>query len=141
MEKLKGGLTMGSAQLSPDLVNASRKLANLIMQTSVYQQFQQANMEIINNESASSIMNSIKTEQDRLIEISCDREIEEDDFVQLNFLHEKAENDPIIHSYFEAEKNLFKLTQAINNELTSLIGFDFALSILHNEDQGDEAWE
>lgn len=133
---------MSAIQLNSDLRSASRKLAEIIMQTPVYRQFQLTHSAVLGNEAASAIMNSLREEQERLIEISGDREIEEDDFAQLNILHEKAEKNPIINSYFEAEKNLFKLTQAINSELTSLIGFDFALSVIHHEDADEEGvWE
>ena len=133
---------MDSVHLNEDLKNASRKLANIIMQSPIYQQFQLTHAAVLGNKAASSIMDSIKIEQERLFEISCDRDFEEDDFIQLNSLHKKAEKNPIINSYFEAERNLSKLTQAINTELTSLIGFDFALSIIQDEDLDEEGtWE
>ncbi|MDI9593939.1 MAG: YlbF family regulator, partial [Atribacterota bacterium] len=89
-----------------------------------------------------SIMNLLRDEQERLLEISCERDIEESDFTELNNLHEKANNNQLIRSYLEAEKSLFQLTQALNTEITSLIGFDFALSVIHRDDDDEEAvWE
>jgi cell fate (sporulation/competence/biofilm development) regulator YlbF (YheA/YmcA/DUF963 family) len=133
---------MSSILLSEDLRNASRKFAEEIMQTTVYEQFQITHSAILENEVASSIMNLLRDEQERLLEISCERDIEESDFTELNNLHEKANNNQLIRSYLEAEKSLFQLTQALNTEITSLIGFDFALSVIHRDDDDEEAvWE
>ena len=133
---------MSSILLSEDLRNASRKFAEEIMQTTVYEQFQITHSAILENEVASSIMNLLRDEQERLLEISCERDIEESDFTELNNLHEKANNNQLIRSYLEAEKSLFQLTQALNTEITSLIGFDFALSVIHRDDDDEEeVWE
>ena len=133
---------MSSILLSEDLRNASRKLAEGIMQTSVYKQFQLTHAAVLGNEIASSIMDALRDEQERLLEISLERDIEESDFTKLNNLHEKAKNNQIIRSYLEAEKNLFQLTQALNSEITSLIGFDFALSVIHLDNDDEEViWD
>lgn len=133
---------MSSILLSEDLRNASRKFAEEIMQTTVYKQFQITHSAILGNEVASSIMDLLRDEQERLLEISLERDIEESDFTELNNLHEKSKNNQLIHSYLEAEKSLFQLTQALNSEITSLIGFDFALSVMHRDDDDEEeVWE
>ncbi|QPM67213.1 YlbF family regulator [Atribacter laminatus] len=133
---------MSSLLLNEDLKNVSRKFAEEIMQTTVFKKFQITRSAILGDEAASSIMNLLRDEQERLLEISCERDIEENDFAELNNLHEKANNNQLIRSYLEAEKSLFQLTQALNTEITSLIGFDFALSVMHRDDDNEEAaWE
>jgi len=68
---------MSSILLSEDLRNASRKLAEGIMQTSVYKQFQLTHAAVLGNEVASSIMDALRDEQERLLEISLERDIED----------------------------------------------------------------
>ena len=134
---------MNSVFLNEDLRNASRKFAEEIIQTNVYKQFQMTNLAVLSNKTASSIMNSLRDEQEKLLEISLEREIEESDFVKLNNLQKKANNNQLIRSYLEAEKSLFHLIQALNSEITKLLGFDFALSVMYCDSDDDEegVWE
>ena len=53
------------------------------MQTTVYKQFQITHSAILGNEVASSIMDLLRDEQERLLEISLERDIEESDFTSL----------------------------------------------------------
>jgi len=132
---------MNTINLNEELKNASRNLANIIMQSTAYQEYELARLAVIGNKAASSIMKSLKKEQERLFEISCERDFEDDDFIKLEAIRKQADDNPIICSYFESEQNIFKLTRAINDELSALVGFDFALSVLQDESDNDEIWE
>ncbi len=62
---------------------------------------------------------------------------------ELEEISKQLLSEPLFVDYLKAQDQLISLLELINDELSSLLGFDFADSInfLKEEEEGEEFWE
>ena len=100
---------MNTINLNEELKNASRNLANIIMQSTAYQEYELARLAVIGNKAASSIMKSLKKEQERVFEISCERDFEDDDFIKLEAIRKQTDDNEKLRGSILSVFNLLNL--------------------------------
>ncbi len=127
--------------MSDDVKDAARSLAEKIITTQSFQDFESTRSILVNNIEAMGLLHKLEEAQERLNHIALQREVTDEDFAEMEEVRQKAFSHPVILSYFQAQDRLVSLLQEINSEMSSILGFDFASSAAQTEREPEEEWE
>jgi len=140
-------------ELNNGMKKAINQLTQQIISSSVYQNFVEKRNTLTSNPEFSSLFQKLEERREFLDRIVDDGEnITDDDLEEIEQIIEQLLTDPLFVDYFEAEDELVSLLEQINDELSSLLGFDFASSVFlsrdedddddeEEEEEGEEFWE
>lgn len=133
------------AKLSTAMKKAIDQLAQQIMSSSIYQDFQEKSATLANNSEFRSISQQLEEKQKILDKLSDNEEdIPEEYLEELEEISKKLLAEPMFIEYLKAQDKLVSLLELINDELSSSLGFDFADTInfsREEEEEEEESWE
>lgn len=127
--------------MSLEIKDTARSLAEKILATSLFQDFESTRELLTSNLEAMSLLRKLEEAQSQLSQIASQREVTDDDFVEVEKIRQKAFTHPVILAYFQAQDRLVSLLQEINGEVSAILGFDFASSAAQLEHEPEEEWE
>lgn len=127
--------------LPQSLKDAIRSLVEQIVCTQPFQDFENTRSMLSKNTEALRLLERLEEEQRSLSRIALQRDLVDEDFVGIEQARQEALSHPVILAYFQAQDRLVSLLQEINNEMSALLGFDFASSAAQLERELEEGWE
>ncbi|NSW76006.1 MAG: YlbF family regulator [Candidatus Atribacteria bacterium] len=127
--------------MSHEVKDAARSLAELIMATQLFRDFESSREILTSNLEAMSLLRKLEEAQTNLNQIAMQREVTDEDFAEMEQVRQRAFANPVILSYFQAQDRLVSLLQEVNGEMSSVLGFDFAQSAAQLEPEPEEEWE
>lgn len=127
--------------MSHEVKDAARSLAELIMATQFFRDFESSREMLTSNLEAMSLLHKLEEAQTNLNQIAMQREVTDEDFAEMERVRQRAFANPVILSYFQAQDRLVSLLQEVNGEMSSVLGFDFAQSAAQLEPEPEEEWE
>jgi len=123
---------------------AIEQLAQQIMSSSVYQDFQEKSAALAKNPDFLSVSKELEEKQKILDKLSDNEEDIPDEYLEeLEEISKKLLAEPLFIDYLKAQDKLVSLLELINDELSSSLGFDFAdtVNFSKEEEEGEESWE
>jgi cell fate (sporulation/competence/biofilm development) regulator YlbF (YheA/YmcA/DUF963 family) len=131
------------AKLNTAMKKAIEQLAQQIMSSSVYQDFQEKSATLANNPEFRSISQQLEEKQQILDKLSDNEEDIPDEYLEeLEEISKKLLAEPMFIEYLKAQDKLVSLLELINDELSSSLGFDFADTVnFSREEEEEESWE
>jgi cell fate (sporulation/competence/biofilm development) regulator YlbF (YheA/YmcA/DUF963 family) len=130
-----------NTSLPEPLKDAIRSLVEQIATTQPFQDFESTRSMLSRNVEALQLLEHLEEEQRSLSRLALQRDLADEDFTAIEEARQKALAHPVILAYFQAQDRLVSLLQEINNEMSSLLGFDFASSAAQPERELEEDWE
>lgn len=127
--------------LSQSLKDAIRSLAEQIICTQPFRDFENTRSLLSRNTEALQLLERLEEEQRSLSRIALQRDLVDEDFAGIERVRQEALSNPVILAYFQAQDRLVSLLQEVNNEMSTLLGFDFASSAAQSEREPEEGWE
>ncbi|MEN3202117.1 MAG: YlbF family regulator [Atribacterota bacterium] len=127
--------------LSQALKDAIRSLVEQIISTQPFQDFENTRIMLSRDAKALQLLERLEEEQKSLSRIALQRDLVDEDFAGIEQARQEALSHPVILAYFQAQDRLVSLLQEINNEMSNLLGFDFASSAAQSERELEEGWE
>lgn len=124
-----------------EVKDTARSLAELIMATQFFRDFERSREMLTSNLEAMGLLHKLEEAQANLNQIAMQREVTDEDLVEMEHIRQKAFSNPVILSYFQAQDRLVSLLQEVNGEMSSILGFDFAQSAAQVEPEPEEEWE
>lgn len=132
---------MENTFVSHEIKDAARSLAERILATQPFQDFENSRELLTSNLEAMGLLRKLEEAQENLNQIALQREITDNDFAEMEKIRQKAFAHPVILAYFQAQDRLVSLLQEINGEMSAILGFDFASSAAQLEREPEEEWE
>ncbi|MEN3185605.1 MAG: YlbF family regulator [Atribacterota bacterium] len=132
---------MEKAFMPHEVKDTARSLAELIMATQFFRDFERSREMLTSNLEAMGLLHKLEEAQANLNQIAMQREVTDEDLVEMEHIRQKAFSNPVILSYFQAQDRLVSLLQEVNGEMSSILGFDFAQSAAQVEPEPEEEWE
>ncbi|HOA99631.1 MAG TPA: YlbF family regulator [Candidatus Atribacteria bacterium] len=132
------------AKLTKSMKEAIDQLAQQIISSAAYQNFQEKRALLANDPNFLSLYQQLEEKQDMLDKLADSEEDIPDEYLEeLEEISKQLLSEPLFVDYLKAQDQLISLLELINDELSSLLGFDFADSInfLKEEEEGEEFWE
>ncbi|MBP9015278.1 MAG: YlbF family regulator [Candidatus Atribacteria bacterium] len=132
------------AKLTANMKKAIDQLAQLIISSSAYQDFQEKSTALAKNPDFLSVSKELEEKQKILDKLSDNEEDIPDEYLEeLEEISKKLLAEPLFIDYLKAQDKLVSLLELINDELSSSLGFDFAdtVNFSKEEEEGEESWE
>ncbi|GEM_PF-994091 len=132
------------AKLTANMKKAIDQLAQLIISSSAYQDFQEKSTTLAKNPDFLSVSKELEEKQKILDKLSDNEEDIPDEYLEeLEEISKKLLAEPLFIDYLKAQDKLVSLLELINDELSSSLGFDFAdtVNFSKEEEEGEESWE
>ena len=132
------------AKLTANMKKAIDQLAQLIISSSAYQDFQEKSTALAKNPDFLSVSKELEEKQKILDKLSDNEEDIPDEYLEeLEEISKKLLAEPLFIDYLKAQDKLVSLLELINDELSSSLGFDFAdtVNFFKEEEEGEESWE
>ncbi|MDI3525337.1 MAG: hypothetical protein PWP60_667 [Candidatus Atribacteria bacterium] len=131
---------MKNLMLSEEIKSSLQDFAEKLIATSFFQTFQQSRSNLSSNQEALELLQRWNEKQRELSEIASERDLQEEDFMEVEAIREAIFKNVILMNYFKAQDELVTFLKEVNRELSNILGFDFALSAAQ-PDPEEETWE
>jgi len=126
--------------LSEEIKSSLQEFAEKLITTSFFQTFQQSRSSLTADQEALDLLQRWNEKQRELSEIASERDLREEDFLEVETIREEIFKNTTLMNYFKAQDELVTFLKEVNRELSNILGFDFALSAAQ-PDPEEETWE
>ena len=112
--------------ISPVMLEATQTLAQALLQSEPFIRYQEADRKLNADQDAMQLLADLSEAQSKIRKQQASNAVSESDLSQLRELHNAMRTNDTILAYGMAQQEAIAFLQEVNQEISSLLGFDFA---------------
>ena len=112
--------------ISPVMLEATQTLAQALLQSEPFIRYQEADRKLNADQDAMQLLADLSEAQSKIRKQQASNAVSESDLSRLRELHNAMRTNDTILAYGMAQQEAIAFLQEVNQEISSLLGFDFA---------------
>jgi len=112
--------------ISPVMLEATQTLAQALLQSEPFIRYQEADRKLQADQDAMQLLADLSEAQSKIRKQQVSNAVSESDLSRLRELHNAMRTNDTILAYGMAQQEAIAFLQEVNQEISSLLGFDFA---------------
>lgn len=112
--------------ISPVMLEATQTLAQALLQSEPFIRYQEADRKLNADQDAMQLLADLSEAQSKIRKQQASNAVSESDLSRLRELHNTMRTNDTILAYGKAQQEAIAFLQEVNQEISSLLGFDFA---------------
>ena len=112
--------------ISPVMLEATQTLAQALLQSEPFIRYQEADRKLQADQDAMQLLADLSEAQSKIRKQQASNAVSESDLSRLRELHNAMRTNDTILAYGMAQQEAIAFLQEVNQEISSLLGFDFA---------------
>jgi len=112
--------------ISPVMLDATQTLAQALLQSEPFVRYQEADRNLNADQDAMQLLADLSEAQSKIRKQQASNAVSESDLSRLRELHNTMRTNDTILAYGMAQQEAIAFLQEVNQEISSLLGFDFA---------------
>jgi cell fate (sporulation/competence/biofilm development) regulator YlbF (YheA/YmcA/DUF963 family) len=112
--------------ISPVMLEATQTLAQALLQSEPFVRYQEADRNLNADQDAMQLLADLSEAQSKIRKQQASNAVSESDLSRLRELHNAMRTNDTILAYGMAQQEAIAFLREVNQEISSLLGFDFA---------------
>ena len=112
--------------ISPVMLEATQTLAQALLQSEPFIRYQEADRKLNADQDAMQLLADLSEAQSKIRKQQASNAVSESDLSRLRELHNAMRTNDTILAYGMAQQEAIAFLQEVNQEISSLLGYDFA---------------
>jgi len=116
---------------SPQLQEATQSLIDNLLASEAFIRYQQAHTHFNADNNARALMDQLSKSQAHLRQMQAKGGVNQAEIDSLRLLQQRVQRNPVIMAYAQSQQEAVNLLREINNEISGLLGVNFATFANH----------